>query len=104
MHTQLPHPRCLNRRKDFTSTSVLFRCYHCSSLLTEFGRKETNINACFSKYQKKKTKEYDTVVYNKKYIFGLQPCFRHKAPKILGISYTIKVSIIVIYPFQPHLS
>ena len=58
----------------------------------------------FFQVSEEKNKEYDTVVYSKKYIFGLQPCFRHKAPKILGISYMINMSIIVIYPFQPHLS
>ena len=58
----------------------------------------------FLKVSEEKSKEFETVVYNKKYIFGLQPSFRHKAPKILGISYMITVSIIVICPFKPQLS
>ena len=28
----------------------------------------------------------DTVIYNKKYMFGPHPHFWHRAPKILGIS------------------
>lgn len=30
--------------------------------------------------------DYDTVVYNKKYLFGLYSCFWQRAPKTLGIS------------------
>lgn len=35
---------------------------------------------------RKKSRDYcDIMFYNKKYILGPHPCFRHRFPKLLGI-------------------
>ena len=40
---------------------------------------------------------YDVIIYSKTYIFGLGPCFRHKVPNTLGISFSVESDKVVFF-------